>query len=110
MKTKQPELWDQLRAAYRPHEVALDTASIMDAIRHEATAQPLPRPAPLSPVARIPPWVCAMAASLALLATVTVVSRSITAADRQISEAWLQNVQLDEFARNFVPFADDSSL
>ena len=109
MKTKNPELWDQLRSAYRPPEVALDTASIMHAIRQEATTHPLHRLAP-SPVATIPTWVCAMAASLAILATATVVNRSISAADRQISEAWLQNVQPDEFAQNFVPFADDSSL
>ena len=109
MKTKQPELWNQLRAAYRPQEVSLDTASIMNAVRMEAAAHPLHRPAP-SPVTAIPTWVCATAASLALLATVTVVSHSITAADRQISEAWLQNVQPDEFAQNFVPFEDDSSL
>ena len=109
MKTENPEAWDRLRAAYRPPEVSLDTASIMNAIRREAAARPLHRTA-TSPVTAIPTWVCAMAASLALLATVTVVSHSITAADRQISEAWLQNVQPDEFAQNFVPFADDSSL
>ena len=109
MKTKHPELWNPLRDAYRPQEVTLDTASIMEAIRREATARPLHRPAP-SPVASIPTWVCATAASLALLSTVTVVSRSITAADRQISQAWLQSVQPDEFAQNFIPFEDDSSL
>ena len=109
MKTENPEAWDRLRAAYRPQEVSLDTASIMDAVRREAATHPLPRPAP-NPVAAIPTWVCAMAASLALLATVTVVSHSISAADRQISEAWIQNVQPDEFAQNFIPFADDSSL
>ena len=109
MKTNHPELWDQLRASYRPQEVEIDTASIMASIRREAIAHPLPRSVS-SPVANIPTWICAMAASLALLATVTVVSRSISAADLQISQAWLQSVQPNEFAQNFLPFADDSSL
>lgn len=109
MNTPHQELWDQLRTAYRPQTPSLDTASIMAAIRQEAAAHPLRRPKP-DLAAPIPTWACATAASLALLAAASVVNHSVAAADRQISEAWIQNVQPDEFARNFVPFADDSSL
>ena len=109
MNLKNPELWDQLRTAYRPATPALDTAAIMDAIRREAAAQPLRR-ADLGLAAPIPTWVCATAACLALVATITVVSRSVTVADQHISQAWTQSVQPDEFAHNFLAFTGDSSL
>ena len=109
MNMKNRELWDQLRTAHRPQVPTLDTASIMDAIRLEAAAHPLRRP-DVGLASPIPAWVCATAASLALLAAATVVGRSISTADRQISQAWMQSVQPDEFVQNFIPFADDSSL
>jgi hypothetical protein len=109
MRMNNEELWDQLRAAYRPQTPNLDTAAIMGAIRQEAAAHPRCR-VQASPVAAIPTWVCAAAASLALLAAASVVGRSISTADSQISQAWMQSVQPDEFVQNFIPFADDSSL
>ena len=109
MNMNNRELWDQLRTAYRPQAPNLDTASIMDAIRREAAAQPLRR-ADAGLATPIPAWVCATAASLAILAAATVVGRSIATADRQISQAWMRSVQPGEFVQNFIPFADDSSL
>ena len=103
-----PELWDQLRTAYRPPTPSLDTASIMDAIRQEAAARPLRRAKP-GLAAPIPTWVCATAASLAILATTAVVGRSVTAADQNISAAWTQTVPPEDFAQNFLTF-DDSTL
>lgn len=107
MNTKNPELWDQLRAAYRPQTPALDTASIMDAVRREAAAHPLRR-ADAVAVAAIPTWVCALAASLAILATAGVVGRSFTIADRQISQAWLRSIQPDQFEQSILSFSDSS--
>ena len=109
MRMKNQELWDQLRTAYRPQTPDLDTAAIMAAVRRDAAAHPL-RPAQPGLAGGIPVWVCAAAASLALLAAAGAVARSLTEADQNISEAWMQSVQPDEFARNFIPFADDSSL
>ena len=107
MKTENPELWNQLRAAYHPQEVSLDTASIMDAVRREAAAHPLRR-ADAVAVAAIPTWVCALAASLAILATAGVVGRSFTIADRQISQAWLRSIQPDQFEQSILSFSDSS--
>ena len=101
MNMKNQKDWDQLRTAYRPHTPALDTAAIMDAVRREAAAHPLRR-ADAVAVAAIPTWVCALAASLAILATAGVVGRSFTIADRQISQAWMQSVQLEEFEQTFL--------
>ena len=101
MRMKNDELWDQLRAAHHPQKPDLDTAAIMAAIRQEAAAHPLRR-AETSPLAAIPPWACVVAASLAIFAAGVVVGRSAKVADRQISQAWMQSVQLDEFEQNFV--------
>ena len=109
MSDKNQELWDQLRTGYRPQVPDLDVAAIMGAIRREAAAHPLHR-VDVGLAAPIPAWVCAAAASLALLAAATVVGRSVSAADVQISQAWMRSVQPTEFSRNFIPFADDSSL
>ena len=57
MNPKNPELWDQLRTAYRPPAPALDTASIMDAIRRDAAVHPLRR-ASIGLAAPVPGWVC----------------------------------------------------
>lgn len=103
------ELWDQLRTGYRPQVPDLDVAAIMGAIRQAAAAPP-PRRADAGLAAPIPTWVCAAAASLAILAAARVVSQSISAADAQIGQAWMRSVQPAEFSRNFIPFADDSSL
>lgn len=107
MNKKQSALWDQLRTAYRPQNPDLDTAAIMDAIRREAASQPL-RPAVANPVAAIPTWVCAMAASLALLAAVGVVGRSISLADTQINLAWLRSIQPNQFEQSILSFSDSS--
>ena len=109
MKQNNQELWEQLRTAYRPQVPDLDTASIMAAIRQEAATRPLRR-TDVGLASPIPTWICATAASLAFLAAATIVGRSISAADRQISQAWMQSVEPDKFVQNFVPFADDSSL
>ena len=107
MNTKNTELWDQLRSAYRPQTPALDMAAIMDAVRREAAAHPLRR-ADAVAVAAIPTWVCALAASLAILATAGVVGRSFTIADRQISQAWLRSIQPDQFEQSILSFSDSS--
>ena len=107
MNMKNQELWDQLRTAYRPPAPNLDVASIMDAIRREAAARPLRR-SDASPVAAIPAWVCAIAASLAILATATVVGRSVTVADRHISHAWLRSIQPDQFEQSILSFSGSS--
>ena len=107
MNSKNPELWDQLRAAYRPQTPALDTASIMEAIRKEAAAHPLRRTDD-GPIAAIPAWVCAVAASLAILAAATVVGRSVSVADTQISHAWLRSIQPEQFEQNILHFSGSS--
>lgn len=101
MKNNHPEPWDPLRAAYRPQVPALDVASIMDAVRQEAAAHPLRRIKPAL-TSGIPPWACFAAASLAIFAAGFVVGRSATVADRQISQAWMQSVQLEEFEQTFL--------
>ena len=106
MNMKNPELWDQLRAAYRPQTPDLDTASIMDAIRREAVAHPLRRTA-ASPVAAIPTWACAVAASLAILMTTGVAVRSSTVADQTISQAWIQDIEPQQFEESILSFTAD---
>jgi len=104
MKINNPELWEQLRTAYRPQVPNIDTASIMAAIRQEAAVHPLRRTAP-SPVAAIPAWACAVAASLAILAAVSVIGRSVTTADNHISQAWLRSIQPDQFEQSILSFS-----
>lgn len=101
MNHPKPEPWDSLRAAYRPQVPDLDVASIMDAVRREAAANPLRRVQP-GLAAGISPWTCFAAASLAIFAAGFVVGRSATVADRQISQAWMQSVQLEEFEQTFL--------
>ena len=60
MNMKNQEYWDQLRTAYRPEAPALDVASIMDAVRREAAAQPLRR-VPPGLAGPIPAWACTAA-------------------------------------------------
>ncbi len=103
MKHHPSEPWNALRAAGRPPVPDLDLAAIMDAVRREASAHPLPRIAP-SPVMAIPTWACALAASLAILAAASVIGRSVTDADRQIGHAWMRSVQPGEFVQTFLPF------
>ena len=107
MKTNHPELWNQLQAAYRPQTPDLDTASIMGAIRLEAAAHPLRRVDP-GLAAAIPTWVCAMAASLAILTTAGVVGRSVALADRQISQAWMHSIQPDQFEQSILSLSGSS--
>jgi hypothetical protein len=103
MNLKNQELWEQLRAAYRPQVPELDTASIMDGIRREAAWHPLRRATP-GPIAAIPIWVCAMAASLAILAAATAVGRSITTADRTIGHAWLRSIPPEQLEASILNF------
>lgn len=107
MNTNHPEWWNQLRTAYRPQVPDLDTASIMAAIRQEAAAHPLCR-VEASPVGAIPTWVCAVAASLALLAAATVVGNSFSDADRSISQAWLRSIQPGQFEQSILNSAGSS--
>ena len=107
MKIKHQKLWDQLRTGYRPEVPDLDTAAIMGAIRREAAAHPLRCVEP-NPVAAIPTWVCALAASLAILAAATVIGRSVTVADRQISHAWLRSIQPSQFEQSVLSFSNFS--
>jgi hypothetical protein len=103
MKPDTPPSWNELRTAYQPPAPELDTGAIMATIRHEATIQPL-RPVRRGPVAAIPVWACAAAASLALLATVSVVGRSVTVADRTISQAWMQDIEPQQLEENILSF------
>ena len=114
MNMKNQKYWDQLRTAYRPEAPALDVASIMDAVRREAAAQPLRRLKP-GLAGPIPAWACTAAAVLAIFATGFVVGRSVTVADQHISAAWTQSVEPEEFAQSFLTIedaadGDDSSL
>lgn len=96
MKTDKPESWHRMRAAYRPDVPDLDVDAILTAVRREAAAHPLRRPAP-GLAAAIPTWACAAAAALAILASATVVVRSVGVADTHITQAWLHSLQPDEF-------------
>ena len=105
MKTNNPELWDQLRTAYRPETPELDVAAIRAAVRAEAAAHPLRRPKP-SLAGPIPAWACTAAALLAVFATGVVVGRSVTIADEHIRDAWTKTVQPEEFAHSFLTSED----
>lgn len=96
--------WNELRTAYKPPAPELDTRAIMDAIRREAVARPL-QPVRWSPVAAIPAWACAMAASLAILAAAAVVLHSISAADQTIQQAREHHIPPDQFVQNILPFS-----
>ena len=80
MNTRYPDIWNGLRAAYRPETPELDTAAIMAAVRREAAAHPARR-LPPNPVAAIPTWACAAAASLALLASGAILAQYQKTAD-----------------------------
>ncbi|MDD2520160.1 MAG: hypothetical protein PHR34_04340 [Kiritimatiellae bacterium] len=101
MNTRYPDIWNGLRAAYRPETPELDTAAIMAAVRREAAAHPARR-LPPNPVAAIPTWACAAAASLALMASGAILAQSLETADRQIGSAWMRSVQPDQFADAFL--------
>jgi len=107
VNAKNQELWDQLRTSYRPAELRLDVASIMEAVRREAAARPLAR-IPPGLAGPIPAW----AAILAIFAAGFVVGRTVTVADQHIRAAWTQSVPPEEFAQSFlgvVPANDDDS-
>ena len=108
MKTNDPQLWDQLRTAYRPETPALDVASIMDAVRREAAVRPVRRAAP-GLAGPIPAWACTAAALLAVFATGVVVGRSVTLADQHIRDAWTQTVQPEEFANSILTFESEDN-
>jgi len=111
MKTNDPQLWDQLRPAYRPETPELDVASILAAVRREAAARPVRRAAP-GLAGPIPAWACTAAALLAVFATGVVVGRSVTLADQRIRDAWTQTVRPEEFAASILTFdagADDDA-
>lgn len=107
MNKQQADLWKQLRSAYRPATPELDTAAILEAVRREAAAHPLRR-AEARPVGAIPTWLCATAASLALLAAASVLFQSVELADQQIGLAWMHSVEPDQFAETFIPFGESS--
>ena len=112
MNLKNEPSWNRLRTAYRPEAPALDVASIMDAVRREAAAHPLQlaKPGLAGP---IPAWACTAAALLAIFAAGFVVGRSVSVADRNISNAWMQTVQPEEFTQTILTVdesADGSSL
>ena len=112
MNEKYPDPWDRLRSAYHAEAPALDVASIMDAVRREAAARPLAifKPGLAGP---IPAWACTAAALLAIFAAGFVVGRSVTVADQNISSAWMQTVQPEEFTQSILDVddsADGSSL
>ena len=86
MNLKNDKLWSQMRQAYEAPAPGLDTASIMAAVRREAAAHPRRAENP-GLAGGVPVWVCALAASLALLAAGSVIGRSIRVADRQIDQA-----------------------
>jgi hypothetical protein len=109
MNTHQTDLWPRLRAAYRPAAPELDTASIMAVIRQEAAASgfaghPGRRRVASGPMAAIPTWACAAAASLALLAAASALLQSVETADQHIGLAWMRSVQPEQFEKNFLPF------
>ena len=68
----------------------------MDAVRREAAAAPL-RHVQTNPVAAVPTWACAAAASLAILAAASMLARSFGAADRHVGQAWMLSLQPDQF-------------
>lgn len=107
MKTRQPDMWESLRSAYRPAVSELDTNAIMAAVRQEAALRPVRQTAP-NPVAAIPTWICAAAACLALFATATVLVQSTDTADQQINSAWMRSVQPEQFADAFLTLGNST--
>ncbi len=113
MKTHQTDLWQRLRAAHRADVPELDTASIMAAVRQEAVtsgfaANPARQRPPPGPVAAIPTWACAAAASLALLAAASALLQSVETADQHIGLAWMRSVQPEQFEDTFLPLGGSS--
>lgn len=108
MNMKPNETWEQLRTAYRPAAPILDTASIMNAVRREATARPWQRADP-GLAGQIPGWFCTAAAVLAIFATGFVLGRSVSVADRNIAEAWTKTVPPEEFTQSFLTFEESSN-
>lgn len=105
MNLKNDKLWSQMRQAYEAPAPGLDTASIMAAVRQEAAAHPRRAETP-GLAGGVPVWVCALAASLALLAAGSVIGRSIRVADRQIDQAWLRSIPPGQFAQNLLGLAN----
>jgi len=91
MNTPPHPNWSEFRMASRPHPPELDTDAIMERIRQEAAVRPL-RAASRDPIAAIPGWVCAVAASLAFLLTAGMMAQSIASADQTIREAQQQHI------------------
>jgi hypothetical protein len=94
--------WRRMRSEAGASAVpALDTASIMDAVRAEAAVRPVRRLeyVPMD----VPRWAGAVAASLAFLAAVGLLVRASGQADREIGVAWTRNVEPTEFVQNVMP-------
>lgn len=94
--------WRRMRAeAGAPAVPALDTASIMDAVRAEAAMRPARRLdyVPMD----VPRWAGAVAASLAFFAAVGLLVRASGQADREIGVAWTRSVEPTEFVQNVMP-------
>ncbi len=101
MKEKQPTIeyiFEQARATRSAQPPSLDTHAIMEAVRREAAARPVKRAAAV-PVIQLPTWLCAVAASLAIVATAGTIGTSVYSADTAIGRAWLDNISPGEMAQ-----------
>ena len=94
--------WQRMRAeAGAPAVPALDTASIMDAVRAEAAVRPVRR---LEYVQMdVPRWLGAAAAALAFIAAAGMLLQAGGKADREIGVAWARSVDPAEFVQNVMP-------
>jgi hypothetical protein len=102
MKKTLEQEWRRMRAeAGAPAVPALDTASIMDAVRAEAAARPARR-LEYVPM-EVPRWMGTVAASLAFIAALGLLARAVGRADREIGLAWARSVEPTEFVQNVMP-------
>jgi len=95
-----PPDWDTLKKAWKSAEPpALDREAILAAVRDAARRDAADRTFSRAALA-VPNWVCALAASLALVFATGAVFRAGPAADRQAETAWLQTLPADEMAED----------
>lgn len=92
--------WETLKKAWRPAEPpALDRAAILAAVRDAARRDETDRTFSRAALA-VPNWVCALAASLALVFATGAAFRAGPAADRQAETAWLTTLTAADMAEN----------
>ena len=92
--------WETLKKAWRPAEPpALDRAAILAAVRDAARCDETDRTFSRAALA-VPNWVCALAASLALVFATGAAFRAGPAADRQAETAWLTTLTAAEMTEN----------